>query len=158
MSNANPSSKDEGNELAAIYQLGNVKLSAAYERLKYRNDDSTLGKINQYTRDAWYATAQPRFGAHRMWVLYGQARKGSCSIVGGDSCSTSGLGAKEYALGYAYDFSKRTAFFAQFYGVKNEASASYGVFPSVPPGAAGNGGTAVGADTRAIGVGIQHLF
>jgi predicted porin len=157
-SNANPSAKDEGNELIVIYAIANVKLSAAYEKLKYRNDDATPGKVNEYKRDAWYVIVQPRFGAHQLWVLYGQAKDGDCAIVGGAACSTSGLGAKEYVLGYSYDLSRRTTLFAQYYGVKNDSSASYGIFPSVPAGAAGNGATAVGADSRGFGVGIQHMF
>lgn len=158
VANSNPSSKDEGNELIVIYQLANVKISAAYERLKYHNDDSTAGRVNEYKRDGWYLIVQPRFGAHQVWAMYGQAKDGSCSIMGGAACSTGGLGAKEYAVGYGYDLSKRTTLFAQYYGVNNDGAASYGSFPAVPAGAAGNGATAVGADTRAFGVGILHAF
>jgi predicted porin len=156
--NANTSSKDEGNELILILQLANWKIVGAYERLKYHNDDSTVGRINEYKRDSWYAIVQPRFGQHQIWLMYGQARDGDCEIVGGASCSTDGLGAKEYTIGYSYDLSKRTTLFAQYYVVDNDSSASYGIFPSVPTAAGGIGATAVGSDTRAFGVGIQHLF
>ncbi|APV51937.1 hypothetical protein BWI17_21040 [Betaproteobacteria bacterium GR16-43] len=158
ISNANPSSRDDGNQFVAIYQLGNVKLSGGVERLRYRNDDSTAAKLNEYKRDSWYAIVQPRFGAHQVWGMYGKALKGNCTLVGGGDCSTTGLGASEYAVGYSYDFMKDVTFFAQAYGVNNDRSASYGTFPSAPAGAAGNGATAVGASTRGVGIGVQFIF
>lgn len=73
------------------------------------------------------------------------------------ACSTNGLGAKHWYVGYSYAFSKRTDVFAVYAQVENERSAQYGLLPNVGT-TSGNGITAPGADTVAVGLGIIHTF
>jgi predicted porin len=106
-SNANSlaaSSKDEGHKVLAIYTIGNTRLVAAFDRLKYSTEDRTAGNVNSYDRNAFWGMIEQIFGGvHRVWLGGGVARKGSCSVVGGGRCTTDGLGAKSWTFGYRYD-------------------------------------------------------
>lgn len=148
----NTSSKDEGNKVTAIYRLGAARLTGVYERLKYQASDSVPGAVTRYRRDAWFLGAQHRLGNHNVWAHYGKGDKGSCERVAGATCVTSGLGARQWTLGYGYSLSKRTDLFAAFYSIDNNQSASYGgILPVTPV-------PAPGADTRGLGLGMVHLF
>jgi len=88
-----------------------------------------------------------------VFVSYGRASAGSCTLVNGASCSTSALGANYLTAGYIYRFSKRTEVFAMYYRMVNQESAQYSPGPMV------NAATiAPGADTTAYGVGMIHFF
>ena len=89
-----------------------------------------------------------------LWGSYSQAADGSCSLVGGASCVSSNLGASYYALGYIYHFSKRTDGYVTYYTLTNKESGQYSVQPLVGTAAA----IAPGADIKAFGVGLLHIF
>lgn len=148
----NPSSKDTGNKVVAFYTFAptNTKLMGTYEWLDYKNNDVAAGAVRQYKRNAYYLSVQQRFGSNLLWAAYGNASDGSCSR-GGAPCTTNGLGADQWTLGYAYSFSKRTDVYAAVYKVNNDRSGSYGVFP---PAAT----VAPGGDTFSGGIGILHSF
>ncbi|APV50778.1 hypothetical protein BWI17_14440 [Betaproteobacteria bacterium GR16-43] len=148
----NPSSKDQGNKLVAIWRIGSFRLAGILEELKYHNDDSTAGNVNDYKRKAYYALGEYYFGKASVWAAYGKAEDGTCSRVGGASCSTVDLGADYISAGLVYNFSKRTQVIATYYKVDNKKSGTYTVQPPV------GGPIAAGADTMAFGVGIAHFF
>lgn len=146
---SNSSSKDVGHTLVGVYQQDATRLALMIESLEYKNDDATLGANAKYRRTAWSLLAQQGFGPHGVWLQYGQANSGNCSKTGGAACSTDGLGATQWTLGYKYVLSKRTELYSAYYGMDNERSASYSpVGSSVAPG----------ADFRGLGFGIQHSF
>ncbi|BDU78140.1 porin [Mesoterricola sediminis] len=148
----NASSRDTGVELVASYSFPTgTRLSVIGEQLRYRTDDTVAGNINAYKRAAWYALLQQRAGAHQVWAAFGSAAAGSCGRVGGGAASTDGLGGREYSLGYSYSLSRAADLFAACYGMRNDRSAQYAVFPS--PGT-----VAPGADTRGLGVGLLFTF
>lgn len=149
----NPSSKDMGHKFVAIYSIADTKLVAAYDMLKYTTDESAPGAVTEYERNAYYLLVEQTLGKHHIWASYGAADEGECSVNGG-SCSTNGLGANQFALGYLYRFDKTTDLFAGYYKLTNDDSASYASFPPI----AGGGGTSPGADTTGIGVGILYSF
>jgi predicted porin len=149
---SNASSRDRAGKLVAIWRIGNTRVALALEQLQYRNNDSVAGAVNRYKRDSYYVLLEQRFGGSSLWFANGQARAGSCERVGGASCSTAGLNAIWWNVGYLYRFSRRTEFFATYYRLNNSGSASYSPQPTV--------GTilAPGADTTGIGAGITHYF
>lgn len=150
---ANSSSKDDAHVLVASYRFAtNTRVAAVWERLNYRNDDTTAGNVERYRRNAWMIFLQQFFGPHQIFGEFSKAGDGSCSRVGGVACSTNGLGAKAWHVGYAYSLSKRTDLYTAYYRVDNEASASYTAFPPVP------GVATPGADATGYGVGIIHSF
>jgi len=148
----NQSSKDQGNKIVGIWKIGPVRLAGIYEELKYHNDDSVPGNVNDYKRKAYYALGEFYFGQASVWAAYGKAEDGSCSRVGGLSCSTADIGADYYSAGLVYNFSKRTQVIATYYKVDNKKSGTYTVQPPV------GGPVAAGADTLSFGVGIAHFF
>jgi len=148
----NASSRDTGVELVGTYSFPTgTRVSLIAEQLEYRTDDTVTGNINEYKRAAWYALVQQRFGAHQLWAAYGSAGAGSCGKVGGGAATTNGLGAAEFSAGYSYSLSRAADLFAAFYGMNNDRSAQYAVFPS--PGT-----VAPGASTRGFGVGLLYTF
>jgi predicted porin len=153
---ANRSSRDEAHKLVVLWRIANTRIAAEAEQIRYRNDDTLAGALREYKRGAWYALLEQFFGsgASSVWVAYGRAQDGSCSRVGGASCSTKDIGAQYWNLGYIYRFSKRTEVFLVYYKVDNRASGTYSVQPIVNVA----GVVAPGADTVGAGLGIAHYF
>jgi len=147
----NDSSTDQAHMLVASYRFGWTRVAALFERLTYENDDSTAGAIDRRSRNAWELYAEHGMGPHRVFAEFSKANAGSCDLVGGGSCSSSGLGAKAWTLGYVYDFSKRTSAYAAYYKIDNEKNARYAVFPP-------QGTTPAGTDASSLGVGFIHTF
>lgn len=158
----NTGSKDTAVALAAYYVIPatGTRLVLHAEQLKYKNDDTVTGHIDQYKRNSIFFSCQQTLGDHKIWANFGQASKGEVNRVGGvGSTSTEGLAAKQYSLNYAYALGKKADLFASYYTVKNEKAATYSCFP--PPMNPTTGGpTAVkpGADTTGLGVGILYTF
>jgi predicted porin len=152
---ANSSSKDRGQKLVAIWRFGSSRLAGIYERLEYKNSDSTASAMSNYKRNSYYVLGEQRFGTNNnnsLWAAYGRADDGSCGRVGGASCATNDLGADYVSAGYIHRLSKRTELIATYYKVTNKTSGTYAVQPPV------GGPVAPGADTSAFGVGIAHFF
>ena len=91
-------------------------------------------------------------GPGTLRALYGKAQEGSCSLVGGGTCSASGLGARQYTLGYSYKLSTRTDLYGFYTRVINDANATYQFANAAGIGAA------AGADNVGSGLGIRHTF
>jgi predicted porin len=149
---SNPTSKDKAHKVVALYRLGSTRFALTAEELRYLNEERTAGAVNGYKRRAYYGIVEQFFGANSVWGSYGRAEDGSCSRVGGVSCSARALGANYWALGFIHRFSKRTEIYAVYYRLENRESGTYSPQPIV-------GGTlAPGADTVSAGVGLLHYF
>ncbi|MBK9797719.1 MAG: porin [Holophagaceae bacterium] len=149
----NASSKDIGHELVAAYAFSTgTKVSAIVERLSYDTDDTVVGRVNHYERDAWYLLVQQRWGTHQLFGAYGTANAGSAKVVGGGPATTNGLGGKQWSAGYVYSLAKSADLYTSVYGMTNERSASYALFPPV------GSGVAPGASTTGFGLGILYTF
>ncbi|WP_005034337.1 porin [Holophaga foetida] len=154
---ANPHSKDEGHELGIYYVIPSTGTRLVFlgEQLKYHNDDTVAGKINEYKRFAWFASVQQTFlQDHKVWFNYGQAQEGDGTFVGGASANTNGLGAKQFALCYAYALGKQADVFASYYTVKNDKAGTYGPFPQLSMG----NGVNAGGEVKGFGVGMLYTF
>ncbi|BDU77006.1 porin [Mesoterricola sediminis] len=149
----NTGSKDEGHEFLAFYVIKETgtRITAMVEQLKYHNDETVIGKVNEYKRTAWAASVQQTFGQHKIWGVYSNAADGSATVLGTANTSTSNLGASQVSLGYAYSVAKTADVFATFYQITNKEAATYGAFPVLS-------GINPGADTKGFGVGILYTF
>jgi predicted porin len=148
----NPKSVDDGHEIVAWYTLPtDTTLAVVLERLTYRSDDEVVGAVNGYQREAVYSSLKQRLGNHAVWGSYGVANSGRCTTVGNLPCSTNGLSATQWSVGYTYSPAKTVDLYGAYYEMINERSASYGLFPPVAP-------VAPGTTTHAFGVGIQYIF
>jgi predicted porin len=146
---AGASSKDTGNKLGLGYRLGSTDALLVWENLEY---ETNVGAVAAYERDAWVASVSHRFGPHRAIASYGQADAGSCSLASGGTCSTSGLGAKQLAIGYDYAVDTTTNLYVFWSRITNESAAAYNFGVSGAPAAG------VGADPTALALGIRHKF
>jgi predicted porin len=151
----NPSSKDHGHKLVLAYVIGKTRITAMWEALDYKNDDSLVGAIREYKRNAYYGVVEQRFANNSsVFASYGHANQGSCTRQGGAVCSTTDLAADYFTLGYIYRFSPATEGFISYYRLTNKASAQY----STGPQAVGLSPPSPGADTSAGGIGMIHYF
>lgn len=146
---AGASSTDTGNKLGFGYKLGNTDLLVVWEKLAYR---TSVGAVNKFSRDAWVASIAHRFGRHRAIASYGTADRGSCTLATGAACSTAGLGANQWNLGYDYSLDSDTVLYAFWSRITNDAAAAYNFGVSGAPAAG------VGADPQALALGIRYRF
>jgi predicted porin len=148
----NTSSSDRGHELVSSYAFSRgTKVSAIVERLSYDTDDTVTGKVDHYERDAWYLLVQQRWTKHQLFAAYGKAGEGSATVVGGGPVTTNGLGGSQWSVGYTYSLSKGADLYTSIYGMTNERSASYALFPPL-------GTVAPGASTTGFGIGMLYTF
>lgn len=145
-------SSDDAHRISAGYTFGGTTVGLVYERLKYRNEGATAAlAMQRFERDAIYASVEHKFAnAHRVRLAYGQTTRIKCS-VNAASCPDDSLGARMFAVGYAYDFSRRTQLVAQYAQINNKSLGSYTFGDNSPPSAAG-------ATLRGFSLGLSHRF
>jgi predicted porin len=146
---AGASSKDIGNKVGLGYTFGDTDVLLVWENLKY---GTNVGAVTEYDRNAWVGSVTHRIGPHRGIVSYGKADAGSCTLAAGAACSTAGLGATQWALGYVYNLDKATALYAFWTRITNERAAAYNFGVSGAPAAG------VGADPQALALGVRYQF
>ena len=148
------SSRDDAHKVVVLYRIGDTRLAGSFEELRYRNEDDLVGAFREYKRRAYYVTGEQFFagGAQSVWIAYGRAEDGDCVRTGGALCVATGLGARFYAMGYIYRFSRRTEGYLVYYKLDNKESGTYSPQPVVV------GGVAPGADTIGAGVGLIHYW
>ncbi len=153
-STASASSRDSGIKLVARYTLGRTRLGVIYEQLRYEQDSSVAAAtaFKTYRRGAYALTATHAIGAGTLRGIYGRAQSGSCSLAGGGTCVSSGLGAQQVSLGYSHSYSDRTDLYGFFTRVANDVNATYQF-------ANGAGiGAAAGATSTGYLLGVRHTF
>lgn len=147
---AGASSKDSANKVGVGYKLfSNTELLLVWENLKYTTNTGTM---REYERDAWVGSINHRMGRHRAIVSYSKADQGSCSLASGTACSTSGMGAEQWALGYVFDLDAMTSLYAFWTQIRNDDAAAYNFGVSGAPAAG------VGADPQGLALGIRYRF
>jgi hemolysin activation/secretion protein/predicted porin len=162
---AGTSSDDHAARIGVSYDFGNTVVSAMVDRLSYSEDGvipgNTVPDLQSYTRVATWIGVSHTIGRLELRASAGRARPGSCTTISNDpalrNCSTEGLGAHAYALGFAYRLTGKLTLFGHYARIKNEPSASYnfrvgGVF------AASGRSPGVGADPSAFGFGFKYRF
>src|SRR5688572_26372028 len=92
----NASSRDIGQQGLIQYSLAFsdqviTRVVATGEYLFYENNDVVGGDIDQYERAAYYLLIDQSIARHHVWAAYGEALRGTCSLVGDGNCSTNGL-------------------------------------------------------------------
>jgi predicted porin len=151
--NLNANSKDKATRLTGRYKIGaDTTVEANIAQLQYDESGGLVGRFQNYKHNAWSIGAEQRAGAWTFAGAYAAATAGSCSLVGGAVCSTSGLDGKMLNVGASYSFSKRTYLFALASKLRNGDSARYnnisvtGARPDP------------GADITQVALGIAHSF
>ncbi|MFP5390581.1 MAG: porin [Gammaproteobacteria bacterium] len=122
--------------VGAGYKFGDFDVKASYARA---DGYGPANKFEQANLGASYA-----LGANKFFVTLQQNK-----LEGGAK-------GNEWALGYTYALSKRTNLYAAYATMRNNNKATFGINSGAtnvtPPS------TALGADPKALSLGIRHLF
>lgn len=153
-------SSDQAWHAAAGYELGwsggTTTAGAMFEQLIYQQSDAPAGALKKYDRRAWQVSLKHRFASHELRARYSMADKGKATLAGGGASNTSGYGASDLAVGYAYWLAKTAQVYVHYTIIKNERRAQYTFGTAGAPDVAGK--TPAGADPQAIGLGFRYGF
>ena len=124
--------------IAGAWNLGFAKITGFYGNLEVDGRGS---------QDNWYVGASVPMGAWTFKGTYGAVDRSvdSGSFVDG--------GASQWALGFTYDLSKRTAFYGTFSSISNDSGMAFKVFggPNAPS-------VSGGGDSTGYQFGVRHSF
>ncbi len=153
-------STDQAWHVAAGYELGwtagTTTVAAMIEQLNYEQSDAPDGAVKKYDRFAWQVSARHRIGNNELKARFSQAAKGNASLAGGAAADTSGYGAWDLAVGYAYWVAKTGQVYLNYTIIQNQRRAQYTFGTAGSPAVAG--ATPAGADPMALGLGIRYGF
>jgi len=162
-------SKDAALRLAAGYDFavggGTLNLVGMVESLGYTQDNATAG-FKSYNRVAYLAGAKFRTGDHELRLRWSQALDPTIKAANGTALAAGAedkLGAKSFAVGYAYHMAKSVQVFAYYTQIMNDDRARYTFGVS---GAGNVAGTATpagssapaGSNVSAGGIGTRMAF
>jgi len=139
-------SKDTATRATVGYKNGPLQVAADFARLEYTEEASATGKFSGYTTNTWQVSTD--YAVNADWNLaanYASNGAGSCTLLGGAACSTTGQGGTLLSLGAKYNYDKNIGIFAMYGLNKSNASASF---------ASSN----TGANTTNLGVGVLIKF
>ena len=124
--NANPRSQDTALRGSVAYTDGPLRLAADLSSLEYTEAAASVGKFTGYKTTAWQVAGEYSLTAN--WVVavnYASNDAGSCSLLGGATCSTFGQGGTLLSLGGMYKFDKSIGIFALYTLNSANESATY---------------------------------
>lgn len=148
-------SQDTGIKVQASYKIqGKYLVGALWERLEYETSVAGANLLTEYERDAWGVYAILPVGPGAVHFNYVTADDGECRLKSGAPCASGGTDVEMWAVGYYYNFSKRTQLYVQYVDMDNGEAQFYRL--GAGPGEVGVGGP--GADPRAVSLGIRHSF
>ena len=137
--------KEDGNAIGGSFAFGPVKLGGLYEEFK-RNAPSGAG---YYDRKSWLANIVYTMGNHQFIYQYQNSEGGNRNNAAGNATKSE---CDANAVGWQYNFSKRTFTLLQYTKVDNNATGTCGR-------AGGTFGMAgPGVDPEGVSLGIRHLF
>ncbi|MDP1612078.1 MAG: porin [Sulfuritalea sp.] len=126
---------------AYTFPMG-LKIGLIYDHTKAENAAGLAAK-----RTAWALPISYKAGANNFYFSY--AKAGDVSNAAGNVANT---GNSMYALGYAYDMSKRTQVGVSYSRISNDSAANLDFWTR------GSGNVAAGADPASFYMGIYHSF
>lgn len=156
---ATSTDKLKGNRLGAKYTFPtNTTVTALWDSQKY--DGSLIsGASASVKRNAWELGVKQDFGAHSVFAQYAKSNDLSGNFYN-PATSLSNTNAKQWTLGYLYNFSKRTMLKAYYSKLQNGSASTVDFYnnPVSNNGSYGATSVAAGADAQAWGVGLRHSF
>ncbi|MBX3673426.1 MAG: porin [Burkholderiales bacterium] len=126
--------KETGNQLSGYFTMGSFKVGGVYEDIK---KDGMTKQKNYLANILWTA------GKHQLGYQFSNSQDGGANGAAQPECDVN-------AVGYFYNWSKRSQLVATYVKVDNNA-AGVCKFGSNDVGGAG-------ADREGFGVGIKHVF
>ncbi|HZV67296.1 MAG TPA: porin [Telluria sp.] len=152
LTTAGANSNDTSTRLTAQYAFNTgTRIEGDYARTKLSETGGLIGHFQEYRHNSWLLSADQELGAWTLATSYGRSASGSCALVGGAACSTSGLDASMLSFGASYTLSKRARLFALYSNLLNGYSADFNNASTAPaPG--------VGQSLRQLATGISLRF
>jgi predicted porin len=155
-------SNQVGHRLYGHYEFGfGLKIGLAVDWTKLKTDSdlpTAFGPLSDTTiskRTAWSIPFRYSFmGKHQISGHYTKAK----SDTKFDDVGINATGANMWALGYAYDLSKRTSIGITYARINNKQNAAYQLFTSSSLGLGTAAGLAPGEDPRMFGTTLRHAF
>ena len=144
--------------LYGSYAWGGFKLGFAWDKSKIKG---ALNGLELANRNAWSIPLSYTWGNHTVWGHYDKARADKASVANAGSVQAGNgnldSSAKMWAIGYAYDLSKRTSVGLTYAKITNAAGANYNFFTNTSLGL-GNAAAANGEDPRLMALTLRHAF
>jgi predicted porin len=145
---ANERHKDQrgGTVTAGVTEVGqNLSGTAVFGPVKVGLLAQHFKSTDRTNRKAYQASVTYTMGKQRMFLTLGQNKDGAVSTAAQPE-------SKLVALGYDYEFSKRTMLAVRYASLKNNAASSANLNNSGLPTLTAN------ADPRGFGIGLRHTF
>ncbi len=141
--------KQTANQGFGTFAFGPIKLGAAYEEIK-REGFGTVAVPGFSKHKAWLGNIVWTIGNNQLIYQYSQAKNGELQTVGmiEPDCNVN-------AVGWQYNFTRRTFFLAQYTKVENKNLSSTCNFGSTPGPITTN---IAGQDPKGISLGLRHIF
>ena len=143
-----PDTTDTATKLGAAYRVGPVRVAGVVERLLYETPTGDLKRNSAYVSAVWQATAN---GSVRVGIARADDGKGPSTDTVGFFRSGAETGATQYTVGYEHALSRRTAVFAFYSRIDNEAAAIYDF-------AINELGVGAGVRPSVVALGLRHFF
>ena len=141
--------------IGASYALPFVKLSALYHRADYRPSG-----LDNRSIKAWAVGANVPLGQGEIRATYQRSDMSGGRDTGVIATSDIGLrnqdDARQYAIGYIYNLSKRTAVYADVGRLQNRGLSQLSISGGTMSGS--NFGTVADRNSTALALGVRHSF
>lgn len=128
---------EKGNAVGGSFSFGPVKVMGGYGEFK---------RTNATTNKGYIVGASGTFGKN---VILGSFQN---SKDGGSTTATSQPECDAWAVGYRYDFTRRTSFIAEYAEVDNNSASTCNF------GQGALGGVTAGMDPKGFSLGLRHVF
>jgi predicted porin len=150
---ANPAvnSEDTAIQATSVFKLGvhTIEFDVISKQYKEKGQQAVNG-FQEYKNLAYEVVLESRWtNQWRTSLAYIKANAGSCSIIGGASCSTSGMEGTQMNAGVAYFFDPSVYLFLIYSRLLNGESARYNNSQQSP---------AVGEDITQTALGLTYIF
>ena len=148
---ADDCSEDTAVQATGVWKIGVHALEFDVIQKQYKEKGQQVNNgFQEYKNLAYEVVLESRWtNQWRTTFAYIRANAGSCSIIGGASCSTSGMDAKQLNAGVAYFFDPSVYLFLIYSRLLNGESARYNNSQQSP---------AVGEDITQTALGLTYIF
>jgi predicted porin len=120
----NPGSKDVGKRLTLGFNEKDYHIGFDVSQLQFSENASTVGKFTNFTTNTWQISADYNLTPQiTLAANHAEGADGTCSILGGAKCTTTGIGGTLTSLGAKYDFDKNIGLFALYAQNRNGSNA-----------------------------------
>ena len=128
---------EKGNAISGRFSFGPARISGQYG--EYKRTGATTNK-------GWMLGADLTFGKNVLLASYQNSKDG------GSNTAATQPECDVWAVGYRYDFTRRTSFIAEYADVDNNAASTCNF------GQGALGGVTAGMDPRGFSTGFRHVF